>query len=277
MLVFFCAGLSAQDSDKPATITIEVKDVTGAFVSNARVQIVPPPNDIGKSLPADQQGRLEIQLPPGTYEVIVASPGFDKSKKRVEVQNTTPQLISFLLAPSVCVGNCTVVNEGPPSSMDNLPGVAPNGGYAIVDVVGEREPRHAIFLEDRILDTKRKLFASDHPGAFLWNPASNEFAVTDDKDYTGNDISLHCIFSVERDVPPIPVLDLLARQLSETEREHLENGLRSRRVEIQALEWINPKKLQVEISGYDDRSRLIFDDTYTLLVDFDGMAPIWPK
>jgi hypothetical protein len=270
----FSSALPAQDSVKPAAIVIDVKDQSGGIIPNAQVQITPSPSDIGKSLTTDWEGRLHVGMPPGSYDVIVSSPGFARMKKRVEVQNATAQLVSVVLQPGSCSGSgCFQFEEIPLHEPSRA--VSPDQRYAIIenDDIGER---YAYFLEDRHLNTRRELFTYNRQLFFLWNPDSKVFAVTG---YTGSDVSRSTVVAVDEIVRPIPVLDLFARQLSEIEREELEGRLTNRHVNIEALRWTTPTDLVLEVSGYADEDHSIFADTYTVPVDLhpNATAPIWPK
>jgi hypothetical protein len=272
MLASLCSAVPAQDSIKTAAITIEVKDQSGGFIPNAQIQITPSPSNIGKSLTTDGDGRLRLELPPGNYDLTVASPGFAIMKKRVEAQNATPQLVSVLLAPGSCSG--CYLNEAALGMSDRRT-VSPDQRYAIAEnenVMGE----YTIFLEDRDLKTRRELFTYKKQSRFLWNPDSKVFAVTG---CTGSDVFRCAILSVDEMVRPIPVLDLFARQLSEIEREDLEGRLTNRYVSVEALKWTTPTDLVLEVSGYSDADHAIFADTYTVPVDLHpkATAPIWPR
>jgi hypothetical protein len=136
---------------------------------------------------------------------------------------------------------------------------------------------YTAFLEDRDLKTRRELFTYGRDTLYvLWSSDSKAFAVADDLD---GDISRCKVFSVDEKVPPIPVLDLIARQLSETEREDLEVHLIEQHVGVQALKWIKATDLELDLSGYGGRDRTSFCKTYILPVDFHAgaTAPIWPK
>jgi hypothetical protein len=191
-------------------------------------------------------------------------------KKRVEVQDATPQLVSVVLTPGSCPpGPCLLVTEALPLlSPEQLPAVSPDGRYAIVEIASDWEPRHTVFLEDRALKTQRKLFSYDQPESFLWNYDSKVFAVTDYANYIGNDSSVRSIFSVDENVPPVPVLDLLFRQLSESARENLKARLSNHHVNfVEALAWIKPMDLELKVSGYGDKDHASFAETYKLHVD----------
>jgi hypothetical protein len=198
MLASLCSALPAQDSGKTAAIEIEVKDESGGIIPNAQVQIAPSPNDVGKNLMTDVDGRLHLDMPPGIFDLSVTSPGFARMKKQFEVQDATPQLVSVLLAPGWCSQGCGVVTEASPLlSPEHLPAVSPDGRFAIVEIASDWVPRHTIFLEDRVLKTQRKLFSYDQPESFLWNYDSKVFAVSDNTNFLGDDTSLRSIFSVD--------------------------------------------------------------------------------
>jgi hypothetical protein len=272
MLATLCSALPAQDSGKTGPIVIEVKDQSGGIIPGQQVQIELSPNITGKNLWTDVDGRIHLGLPPGSYDLGVTSPGFARMKKRVEVQDGAPQFLSVVLRVGSCSGYCGVVEE---VALEQPLGVSPDQRYAIVWADSIASLYMAV-LESRDGKTRRELFPYDRNVLVLWSPDSKAFAVTG---YVGGNISRCSIFSVDDKVPPIPVLDLFARQLSEIEREDLEGHLSSPHAKIQALAWIKPTDLEVEASAYDDRNHINFKETYTLPVDLhpEAAAPIWPK
>ncbi len=274
MLASLCSALPAQDSIKTVAITIEVKDQSGGIIPNAQVQITPSPSNIEKKITTDGDGRLHVGMPPGSYDISVTSTGFARMKKRVEVQDATPQVVSVVLTPGSCPPDC-FYEEAMARQAEQSVAVSPDQRYAIVWAYSIGSLFTAV-LEDRDRQTRRELFTYDPNVLVLWSSDSKAFAVTG---YVGNNISRCSIFSVDDKVPPIQVLDLFARQLSEIEREDLEGYLSSPHAKIQALAWIKPTDLEVEASAYDDRNHISFKETYTLPVDLhpEAAAPIWPK
>jgi hypothetical protein len=120
----------------------------------------------------------------------------------------------------------------PISFPDQSKALSPNGRYAIVGVDSDTQPHHTVFLEDRILKTRRKLFNYNRRVAFLWYYDSKAFAATD---FVDADSSRCNIILVDKKVPPIPVLDLLFRQLSDDARESLKSHVSNHDVYVEAL------------------------------------------
>ena len=57
-----------------------VKDATGSVVAGAKVTVKNTGTNIARELQTDSEGRFRaLQLQPGTYQVIVESPGFAKT------------------------------------------------------------------------------------------------------------------------------------------------------------------------------------------------------
>jgi hypothetical protein len=278
MLGSLSSVLSAQDSVGPAPIVIEVRDQAGGVISGQQVHISVSPNILGANPRTDVDGRIRIELPPGDYELGVASSGFSVMKKHVAVQDATPQFLSVVLNPFSCSNGCPRGVEVAPAEWVV---VSPDQRYAVT--------RHYYFgnsyttsLEDRKLKTQRDLFTYDRDVLVLWSKDSKAFSVTGyigGTGYTGSEVSRCNVFSVEEQVPPITVLDLFARQLSEIEREDLEGHLVGRGAEIIALAWADAADLQIQVSNYDDKTHAEFFQTYILPVDFHpkATAPIWPK
>jgi hypothetical protein len=112
MFLIFCFGLPAQEAIKTTSIVLSVKDQSGAAVANAHVQIVPQPDNIGKNLTTDGDGKLSLGVPPGSYDLRVESSGFMTATKRIEAIAATPQVIEIVLKVGSCPpGPCLVVSN----------------------------------------------------------------------------------------------------------------------------------------------------------------------
>jgi len=249
MSLTFCFALLAQEAVKTSSIVLEVKDQSGAFVSNAHIKVVPAPNNIGKNLTADLGGKVSLDLSPGSYDLTVESSGFVKATKRVEVKSDAPQTIEIVLKIGSCSPCPVVSNEVPVSFPAQSQAVSPDGRYAIVGVDRGTKPSHSVFLEDHFLKTRRKLFNYHQHIVVLWKTDSKLFAVTD---YVGSDSSRCSILSVDEKVPPIQVLDVLSRQFSTDTWKQLANRLNKDHVYVEAAVWDGPTSLMVKISGHGD-------------------------
>jgi hypothetical protein len=124
--------------------------------------------------------------------------------------------------------------------------VSPNGRYATVGVDSDAEPHHTVFLEDRKLKTRRKLFTYERSIDLLWNPDSKSFALTD---YGGSDFSLCSIISIYEKVPSVDILEKVVKAVSAKERKTL---LENHHVYIVATEWFDSDRLRVKVWGYGE-------------------------
>ncbi|HXM99499.1 MAG TPA: Xaa-Pro peptidase family protein [Candidatus Dormibacteraeota bacterium] len=162
-----------------------------------------------------------------------------------------------------CAACPVITNVFPVSFPGQSQAVSPHGRYAIVGVDNGTEPFHTVFLEDRFLKTRRKLFHFDRHIVVLWKSDSKLFAVTD---YVGSDNSRCTIVSVDEKVPPIQVLDVLSRQLSESTWDQLQSRLRNHHAYVGASVWDGPMSLQVKISGHGDADPMGFAESYEVLL-----------
>jgi len=265
MFLAFSLGLPAQEPGKSASIVVEVKDLSGASVPNAHVQILPSPKNLGKDLMTDSNGILTLDAPPGGYELTVESLGFITVSKRMEAKPARQETIDIVLKVGSCPpGSCDVITtEFPVSFPAHSQAVSPDGRYAIVGVDNTTGPFHTVFLEDRFLKTRRKLFTYDRHIVLLWKSDSKLFAVTD---YVGSDTSRCSIVSVDEKVLPIQVLEVLSRQLAEDTWKQLESHLRNQHASVEASVWDGPMSLKVKISGYGNADPAGFVGFYEVLV-----------
>jgi hypothetical protein len=265
MFLPFCFALLAQEAVKAISIVLAVKDQSGAPVPYAHVQVVASPDNIGKNLTANSDGKLSLDIFPGSYDLTVESPGFLTVKKRIEAKAAMQQTLDIFLKIGSCPpGVCGVVTDVFPVSFPaQAQAVSPDGRYAIVGVDSGTEPYHSVFLEDRSLKTRRKLFNYDHRIVLLWKSDSKLFAVTD---YQGSDNSRCSVLPVDEKVPPIQVLDVLSHQLSEDSWKQLQTHLSNHHAYVEAEVWDGPMSLLVKISGYGDADPAGFAGFYEVLL-----------
>jgi hypothetical protein len=119
--LFFCILVLAQALSAQAThaeqapqngsIVLFVTDVTGGIVPNAEVEIDPLPNALS-NLRTNKDGMLSLDLPPGTYEFRVKSPGFGTVMKHVQITAGTQQNLNVALSPGGC-SPCVTVTSVP--------------------------------------------------------------------------------------------------------------------------------------------------------------------
>jgi Domain of unknown function (DUF4440)/Carboxypeptidase regulatory-like domain len=70
--------------------------MSGAVISKAHVEMLDASTTFTKKLDADDDGKLSIDVPFGTYEVTASFPQFKTERKRIDV-NIRNQTISFML------------------------------------------------------------------------------------------------------------------------------------------------------------------------------------
>jgi hypothetical protein len=150
--------------------------------------------------------------------------------------------------------------------------VSPDGRFVVVGINSDKEPNHTVFLEDRYLKTRRKLFTYERHIVVLWKADSKLFAVTN---YVGSNSSRCTIISVDRKAKPIEVTAVLSHQLAEASRKRLQNQLNNHHVYVEAVVWDGPTSLQVKMSGYGDEDPAGFTEFYEVLLP--GRAASTPE
>src|SRR5262249_30931269 len=157
-------------------------------------------------------------------------------------------------------GPCPVVTDiFPVSFPEQSQAESPDGRYVVVGINSDIEPYHTVFLEDRHLKTRRKLFTYERHIVVLWKADGKLFAVTD---YVGSNNSRCTIISVDEKAQPIEVTVVLSHQLAEASRKRLQNRLSNHHVYVEAMVWDGPTSLQVKVSGYGDEDRAGFTEFY---------------
>jgi Carboxypeptidase regulatory-like domain len=68
-----------------ATVTIDVRDRTGAAVPHAKIRLQPPPNPLPAVMETDEAGTLALRLPNGSYALFVSASGFQTASQHVDV------------------------------------------------------------------------------------------------------------------------------------------------------------------------------------------------
>jgi len=258
----FCLSLLAQESVKATSIVLVVKDQTGGKVQGAHVRIWPLPSKMEKVLDTDSDGKLLLDVSPGSYDLTVEFPGFVTATKSIEAKYATHQTIDIVLRAGSC-SPCVITAVLPVSFPEQSLAISPDGRYAIVGVDSAAEPHHTVFLEDLFLKTRRKLFNYDRHVALLWKPDSKLFAVTN---YVGSDKSQCTIILVDEKMPPIQVLDVLSRQLTAASRKQLEIRLSNQHSYVEASAWDGSMTLEVKISGYGDADPAGFTEFFDVLL-----------
>jgi len=80
--------LCGQGSPSGRTVTIEVIDPAGTSVARAEVRFSPPPEDGPGKLQTATNGKLSLNLKPGSYTLVVLCPGFKTSSTHINVSDT---------------------------------------------------------------------------------------------------------------------------------------------------------------------------------------------
>lgn len=80
-----------------ATMTVTVTDRTGAVVPYAQIGGVPLATGSAGIQEADENGKISIKVVPLSFDLKVTSPGFDRWKKRIKIQNGESQTVDVIL------------------------------------------------------------------------------------------------------------------------------------------------------------------------------------
>ena len=127
LLIFLCAfsalTLQAQPSDKSATLSGSVLDVTGRAIVNAAISVTNEAGGSPHQTTTDGEGKFSIAgLPEGSYTVSAAAPSFSVSRRTgVKLTAGKPEAVSMSLnvselAQSITVeGSVSVAAEMAPS------------------------------------------------------------------------------------------------------------------------------------------------------------------
>jgi aminopeptidase N len=110
-LAIVSRALAAGAQQKPARVAVDVVDESGAAVAKAQITFSMASEEIATET-ADDQGQALARLAPGTYELVVTSPGFRRFAKHMEVQDAE-QVHVVLRVASCPPGPCLEVT-GPP-------------------------------------------------------------------------------------------------------------------------------------------------------------------
>ncbi len=263
LLVTVVTGLisaaAAQVGDSVDTV-IRVMDQTGASIQNAHVKVLRVSSTVGKDLTTDGEGKVSLDLPSGAYDVNVKSPGFRSMTQRIQVKPEARPIVDFVLQVGSCEP-CLALSDSV-SFPSQSQAISPDERYAVLNVDSESAPHHALFLQDRQLKHRRKLFDYARHVVVMWNSDSRIFAVTD---YSGGDGAQCGIFSVDDNGPPMKPVDLLVRQLQEEARKSLQAHLRQDHVYVEAFTW-DGSSLELKVSRNSDANSKGFTEFYNLLL-----------
>jgi hypothetical protein len=234
ILLSSCLALSAQESAQTASIVLELTDQSGAVVPNANVMLLPLSCTLEKGPTTGKDGTLSLNVPPGNYDLRIQVPGFRLVEKHLEAQPASHQKLAILLKLDSCTECLDVRGVFPVSFPEGPQAVSRDGRYVVVSTGRPSASRHTLLLEDRVLKTRRKLLNYGKRVVVFWDQYEDLVAVTE---YAGTESSRCTIFSVDQDVPPVEVLDLLRSELAESELKCLNSMLRNQHMFVQALGW----------------------------------------
>jgi hypothetical protein len=77
------AALARQAAGR--SVTIAVNDQTGAGIAHAQIHLVPAPDAPPAKMETDAQGRLSLNLKPGTYALFVSAQGFKEGTQHFDM------------------------------------------------------------------------------------------------------------------------------------------------------------------------------------------------
>ena len=129
-------AVHAQQNPK-AQLTVQVRDVSGANVPNALIEVSSSQNTQTQVSNADGHGKANFDLPFGNYEVLVKSQGFCPFRRFLEPLALPSQIINVKLRIDQCPGPCEIGCV----TVESIPGVqaaqAPRGPLTIVIATDE--------------------------------------------------------------------------------------------------------------------------------------------
>jgi hypothetical protein len=80
---------SASASDRSAVLSIKVIDPSGAPVSSVKIRGIGVPGDVA----TDPDGRANISLEPGSYDILFSSPGFVTQSQHIDLNEPTSSTV----------------------------------------------------------------------------------------------------------------------------------------------------------------------------------------
>ncbi|MGA7522992.1 MAG: molybdopterin-dependent oxidoreductase [Acidobacteriaceae bacterium] len=128
-----------------ATVTVVVKDPSGAAVPRARVEIRPDSGAAVSILNSDARGQLQTTLDSGGYDLQVSAPGFLKKDQPITVSGSMRIAVVLGVAqtanPEITITNPTraLVTEEPPDAGQSAAGAPAAGSDVLVIEAGPGE------------------------------------------------------------------------------------------------------------------------------------------
>ena len=152
---------------------------------------------------------------------------------------------------------------------DEQRAVSPGSRYVLENVASNSGPPyvHTIFLRDRKLASRRKIFEYERHVQILLNPNGESFALSD---YAGSNVAVCSVIGVHENVKALSILDDVLKTVPANERVAIQ---RNDHLYVAAVAWIDAQTLRVAIWGHDSERRKGFSRFYRYDVA-DGTARV---
>jgi len=114
LLLPSCSLLAAQESKVSVSVTIEVTDGHGSVIPNSQTEITSLASANSQTLVTDKAGLVQLQLEPGSYDLVVTSLAFKTLNRRITVNAGEGQKFEIALQVGGCPipDPCSVVADG---------------------------------------------------------------------------------------------------------------------------------------------------------------------
>ncbi len=107
LTLFPSAGFAKRKSAR-TSITILILDESGAVIPGALLSVQPAKKAAASRFRSGNMGQVSFELPFGSYDVEVISPGFRTAKRHIEV-GSVPRTLSVTLKVASCPPGCIEV------------------------------------------------------------------------------------------------------------------------------------------------------------------------
>jgi hypothetical protein len=101
--------LAQQATTRPATIV--VNDQMRAVIAHAKIRVTPAPDPAPANTETDDQGRLSLNLRPGSYTLFVSSVGFSKFSQHIEIAAPEGSAETVLLVQIILIVDPSIHGE----------------------------------------------------------------------------------------------------------------------------------------------------------------------
>ncbi|HEX4581357.1 MAG TPA: carboxypeptidase-like regulatory domain-containing protein [Acidobacteriaceae bacterium] len=108
--VILSAFAGAQEA-RNTPLIVSVTDMSGAGVRSAHITLTRDETTTEIKVDADENGRAEINVEPGSYRLSVGSPGFFNSHQQIEVRDVSQNIEVKLRVGSCPPGSCFTVSR----------------------------------------------------------------------------------------------------------------------------------------------------------------------